>query len=300
MKHFPLGTLRVDDPEYPSRLSEIAQPPEKLWYRGDIHLLRDDRLLAIVGARKATPYGKQVIQTLATEAVTECFVTVSGLAYGIDGAVHTQTLDAGGKTIAVLGSSVLDGEIYPHAHERLAHRILENGGLLLSEFPPGTPTYPGNFPQRNRIISGLCPATVIVEAAQKSGSLITARFAREQNREVFAVPGSLFSAQSVGTNWLIASGANVWSSMDSLFSALPYLERASQQEQQLDLDNLNTTERIVYDLLHSGSMNTQDLCMHAGLNTPEILQAITMLCMSGLVHESNDGQYTRASATLRA
>lgn len=285
---YPIQILYNNSPRYPYLLKQIHQPPSPLYYRGNISLLSNTPRISIVGARKATRYGKAVVQRMVRELVLHDCVTVSGLAYGIDSAVHTATLEEQGKTIAVLGSSVEDGEIYPQAHTSLAQRILENDGLLLSEFPVGTVTYPGNFPQRNRIISGLAMATIIVEASMRSGSLITARFAQEQNREVFAVPGPITSPQSEGTNWLIEEGATPWLSIDSFLNVFPQF----QQEQQKKIFTFSGNEGLIYPFLQEP--HTIDaLVLKTGLPAHIVMQTITTLLLSNAIHDIGNGQYVQ-------
>jgi DNA processing protein len=205
------------DPEYPPMLREIADPPLVLHVRGDVSLLAKPSV-AIVGSRRASPYAINVAHHLAETLTSIGIVIVSGLARGIDGAAHVATLEAQGKTIAVLGTGI--DIIYPRSHTRLFKRI-EKDGLIATEFPPGSPPKPEHFPIRNRVISGLTQGTVIVEATSKSGSLITARMAAEQGREVFAVPGSIFAAGSEGTHRLIQSGAKLVHDINDILEELP-------------------------------------------------------------------------------
>ena len=187
------------DDDYPALLREIPDPPLALHFRGDRTLLAR-ACVALVGSRRASPYGVNAASHLARQLVSADIVVVSGMARGVDAAAHQAALDAGGRTIAVLGTGI--DVIYPRAHTRLYRRIAEEG-LVITEFPPETPPRPEHFPIRNRVISGVSWGTVIVEATSRSGSLITARMAAEQNREVFAVPGSIFSAGSEGTHRLV-------------------------------------------------------------------------------------------------
>ena len=205
------------DPEYPPMLLEIIDPPLALHVRGDASLLARP-CLAMVGSRRASPYAINAAHHLARDVASAGLVIVSGLARGVDAASHLAALDAGGKTIAVLGTGI--DIIYPRAHARLFQRM-ESEGVIVSEFPPGTPPKPENFPIRNRVISGLAYGTVVVEATSRSGSLITARMAAEQGREVFAVPGSIFSAGSEGTHRLIQYGAKLVHDVNDILDELP-------------------------------------------------------------------------------
>lgn len=203
-----IEVISYDSKEYPSILKEISSPPPVLYYRGDIRLAAHHDMLAVVGTRKATNYGKAAVQKILSGFSQTSIIIVSGMALGIDGEAHETALSLGLKTIAVLGSGLDDASIYPQSHLSLARDILKTG-LLISEFPPESESFPSNFPRRNRIISGLALGTLVIEAKEPSGALITAYRALEQNREVFAVPGSIFSSTSVGCNKIISKGAHV-------------------------------------------------------------------------------------------
>jgi len=202
---------------YPEILREIADPPLVLYARGSVATL-DLPAIAIVGTRHPSFYGLQMAEGLAGDLAERGIAVASGLARGIDGAAHRGCLASGGRTLAVLGSGI--DVIYPREHRRLAEEIAR-AGLILSEYPPGTPPAPRNFPVRNRIISGLALGTVVVEAREASGSLITARAALEQNREVFALPGNVTSPASVGPNYLIKEGAKLVQSWRDIVEELP-------------------------------------------------------------------------------
>ena len=197
--------LTIEDENYPKLLKEIYDPPFVLFYRGTLPT-DNEFLVAIVGSRKYSNYGKQISNSIARELAENGIIVVSGLALGIDAMAHQAALDCQAKTIAVLGCGIEKSNIYPVHNRMLADKIIATNGCVMSEHPIGTPPYKSNFPQRNRIISGLSLGTLIIEAALKSGALITARFALEQNREVFAVPGPITSLTSEGTNNLIKMG----------------------------------------------------------------------------------------------
>lgn len=212
--------LILDDGTYPALLREIADPPITLYVRGAWEACLDAPCVAMVGSRRCSTYGQNVAALLARNLATRGVTIVSGLARGIDAAAHRGALEAGGRTVGVLGTGV--DEVYPRDHKKLAEEILERGGALVSQFPLGTPPIPENFPYRNRIISGLSLGTVLVEAAENSGSLITARLAMEQNREVFAVPGNVTSRNSFGTNYLIkGAGAKLVQQWQDVAAELP-------------------------------------------------------------------------------
>jgi DNA processing protein len=211
------SVVTIVDDDYPNLLREIADPPLVLHCAGDRSLL-DMAAVSVVGSRRATPYGINVAEMLARELALAGACVISGLARGIDAAAHRSALDAGGKTIAVLGTGI--DVIYPRSNTRLFQRIVSEG-LVVSDFPPGSPPLPEHFPMRNRLISGLSLGTVIVEATARSGSLITARMAAEQNREVFAVPGSIFARTSEGTHRLVQYGAKLVHDVNDIFDELP-------------------------------------------------------------------------------
>ncbi len=198
--------LRRGDSGYPPLLRQTPDPPASLWIRGDTDLgVLSEPAVAIVGARTCSGYGRSVARTLAMEAAAAGAVVVSGLARGIDGEAHRGAITGGGRTVAVLGCGV--DRDYPAAHAQLARSILEGGGLVVSEYEPGVEPAPWRFPARNRVIAGLARATVVVEARERSGALITADFALEDGREVLSVPGEITSALSAGTNALLRQGA---------------------------------------------------------------------------------------------
>jgi DNA processing protein len=211
------SALTLADEKYPERLRQLPDPPLALFYRGDLSLF-DKPSVAIVGSRRASPYGLNAARHLATQLVSAGVVIVSGLARGIDGAAHQAALEAGGGTIAVLGTGI--DVVYPSCHKKLFQAI-EERGLIVTELAPGTPPLPENFPIRNRIISGIANGTVIVEATSRSGSLITARMAAEQGRDVFAVPGTIFSPTSEGANRLIQYGAKLVEDVNDILEELP-------------------------------------------------------------------------------
>ena len=212
-----IPAIALVDETYPALLKEIIDPPLALFFRGDVSLLRGV-LVAVVGSRRASPYGVNASRELTKQLVSADVGIVSGLARGIDAAAHEAALESSGRTIAVLGTGI--DVIYPRSHRRLT-RAIEERGLVLTEFPPGTAPVPQNFPIRNRVISGVSHGVVIVEATSRSGSLITARTAAEQGREVFAVPGSIFAAGTEGTHRLIQYGAKLVHDANDILEELP-------------------------------------------------------------------------------
>lgn len=200
-----INVIGIDDGIYPKILKEIYNPPQILYFKGE--LFANENGLAVVGSRNYTVYGQQVIEDIVRKLTRIGLPIISGLALGVDAHAHRVALEEGARTIAILGTGVDLKSIYPSHNRHLAGKIIEAGGALISEFPIGTAPLPYHFPQRNRIISGLTKATLVIEAREKSGALITARDALEQNREVMAVPGSIYSDLSAGPNKLIKDGA---------------------------------------------------------------------------------------------
>jgi DNA processing protein len=212
--------LLLDDGVYPPSLREIYDPPIVLYVKGAWSDCLDQPCIGVVGSRRCSTYGQNSAIMLARDLAQRSMTVVSGFARGIDAAAHRGALDASGRTIAVLGTGI--DEVYPRDHKKLAAEILDRGGALISQFPLGTPPVSENFPYRNRIISGLSLGVVVVEAAENSGSLITARLAMEQNREVFAVPGNITSRNSFGTNYLIkGAGAKLVQQWQDIATELP-------------------------------------------------------------------------------
>lgn len=274
------------DPRYSSLLAHVTDAPSVLYCRGNAELLKKP-CFAIVGSRRITPYGADAVRHLTHELVRAGFVIVSGLAMGIDAAAHRATLDAEGATIAVLGSGVDDTSIAPQTNLSLAHDIIGAGGLVLSEYPSGTEASYFTFPQRNRIISGLSRGIAVVEADEKSGALITARCAADQGRDVFAVPGSIFSPRSRGTHALIQKGAKlVMSAQDILdeydAASLPRPESAHAQG----------PGGVITSLLEEhGTLDVDALVAHTGIAAHEILATLALLELNGTIVNTGAGTY---------
>ena len=227
---YEIKSVNLFEPSYPASLLQIPDPPLVLYYRGDISFLSKAQCIALVGTRRKTNYGEQVCTKLISGLVENNITIVSGLAYGIDATCHRLALQNNLKTIAVLGSGIDDETIYPKTNFRLAQEIINSGSALISEYPPLTPAQPYQFVARNRIIAGLSLATIIIECAQKSGALITADFALEYNRSVFAVPGSIFSNLSAGPNWLLSQGAGAINKPEDILNFLGVESKPIKQE----------------------------------------------------------------------
>jgi DNA processing protein len=270
------------EPNYPSQLRQLHDPPPGLFLRGSgAAELLGQRGVAIVGARACSSYGSQVGRLLGRELAAAGLVIVSGLARGIDGEAHRGALEAGGRTVAVLGCGV--NRDYPAAHGQLAARICERG-LIVSEYAPGLEPAPWRFPARNRIIAGLAAATVVVEARDRSGALITADFALETGREVFAVPGEITSALSAGTNALLRLGATPLTSSEDVLEALG-VEAASAPSPELG----ETPARVLEALVREPS-GIDGLVRETGLDAAAVATALAELELAGVVAEA-DGLY---------
>ena len=202
-----IKSISFEDKNYTKLLKEIKNPPEVLYYKGEF--ATNENYFAIVGTRRCSTYGKEIALEIAGQLSEAGLTIVSGLAPGIDTFCHQAVVERKGKTIAVLGTGIDDQSIYPKSNIKLAKKILETGGCLISEYPPGTPGTQFTFPQRNRIISGLSLGVLVVEAKEKSGALITAQWAKKQGRKIFAVPGPIHSLNSKGCHYLIKQGAKL-------------------------------------------------------------------------------------------
>jgi len=224
MNQEKIYVITIKDNQYPKLLKEIYSPPALLYCRGQFNHQFDNLAVAVVGTRRFTSYGRQATQKLVTDLAAQNISIVSGLALGIDTLAHQTALTQQGRTIAVLGCGLAREDIYPKVNQPLADQIVSNQGLLLSEYPIGTLPLKQHFPQRNRIVSGLCRGVVIIESPERSGSLITTTLALEQNREVFAVPGNIFYANSQGPHNLIKMGAKLVSSADDILESLSMLD----------------------------------------------------------------------------
>lgn len=286
-----VGVLCLRDPEYPRLLREIPLPPPVLYVRGAF-AAEDEWAVAIVGTRRASAYGKQITERLARELAEQGITIVSGLARGIDTVAHTAALDAGGRTIALLGCG--PDLVYPPENAKLAARMIERGAIV-TEFAPGRQPEPGNFPARNRLISGLAMGVLVTEAPMDSGALITTRFAAEQGRDVFAVPGNVTSRSSVGANRLIQDGARLVLDVRDVLEGLN-LHLAPQQMEMRELLPENETEaRLLAALTATGEpLHIDELCRATGVAIAEVSGTMVMLELKGLVRLMGPMTYARA------
>jgi DNA processing protein len=278
--------LTWEDETYPQRLKEIDQPPPVLYIRGD-YLPDDLFAVAIVGTRRVTPYGRQITEELAAYLAANGITVISGLARGVDAIAHQTGLKAGGRTIGVLGSGV--DRIYPPEHRGLAEKMMAQGAIV-SDYPPGTPPDAANFPPRNRIISGLSLAVVVVEAGETSGALITAEFAAEQGREVFAVPGSILAPQSKGTNKLIQNGALPLLSVNDLMQALD-LTRMGEHKAARKVIPSDETEARLMNVLSEQPLHIDEIRNQSELPIEKVSATLALMELKGMVRQVGGMNY---------
>ncbi len=298
LQELGIRAVRLDSPAYPKRLAQTYDPPPVIYYRGELPA-DDPAAVAIVGSRRCTSYGREMTRRIGAGLARSGVSIYSGLARGIDGAAHRAALDAKGKTVAVLGGG-LDA-IYPREHESLASEIVETDGALVTEYPVGTVARREHFPRRNRVISGLTRGVVVVEAARKSGAMLTVKWALEQDREVFAVPGSVMSENSAGPNWLIQQGAKLTTShldvLDELSitpkTAEPAVSKREVTQGELGVDSLarknNGTDiesRIVQHLAEIGApCHADEIARSINAQVAEVTSALSVLALNGSVDE---------------
>ncbi len=305
------GFLTHDCPEYPERLREIYDPPPILWFRGDTRLLALPGI-AVVGTRHPSPYGSGMAQMLSRDLASRGLVILSGMARGVDTEAHKGALEAKGKTVAVWGTGI--DVIYPKENKRLAEQILMSGGCILSEFPTGTFPAPQNFPLRNRVLSGMSVGVLVVEAAEHSGTRITARCAMEQNRDVYAVPGNVTNKNAWGPNTLIKQGAKLTATWEDVWEDLPSQARLELEDRLQSLakgdvasqgggtaslfaeQELPPTERLVYEHLRADESLQLDELMERladQLPSAEVFTALFELELAGRVRQMPGKNYVR-------
>lgn len=290
--------LPKGDPLFPERLREIADPPALLYVRGTLDWSQLKPAVAIVGSRRFTPYGEQAAGRLAADLARAGVLVVSGLAFGIDAIAHRAAIEAGGETLAVLGSGNDDAHISPRANYELGRRILEHGAIV-SEYPPGAEAAKGSFPARNRIIAGLSVGIVIAEAAEGSGSLITARLALDYNRSVFAVPGSIFSPASFGTNQLLREGANpvtcVQDILQEIASTLPAARGSLPRPDAVPqpVPDLSPDEAAVFSALSREPLHVDKIIKASRLETATANSVLGLLEIKGLAQNVGGMNYIK-------
>ena len=292
-----------EDENYPEDLKNIDDPPYVLYRRGTSDETGDDRLrIAIIGSRRASDYGLKIAYELAFELAKRGVVIISGMATGIDSAAHDGAVDAGGKTIAVLGCGV--NVVYPKENSSRMINIMKNGEVM-TEFPFDTPPYRWNFPQRNRMISGLAHGVIVVEAEEVSGTTITAKLALEQGKELFAVPGNISSPNSVGTNRLIKNGAYIVTCVNDVLEQFEGFELINSPEPEYEENTLKKEpqnpddeimpEQIILDAIRVNALTVDEISAKTGLELPQINSVMTLLEISGLADALPGHKYIKTS-----
>jgi len=292
LKNSPFKITTIFDDDYPDRLKNIYDPPVVLFRHGEF-LPQDEDAIAIVGTRNPDHYGKEVATLLVSQLVEQNITIVSGFARGIDTIAHKTAIEKGGRTIAVLGNGI--DRIYPPENRLLREKIIAQG-VYCSEFPFGTKPDAVNFPRRNRIISGLSLGTVVVSAGEKSGALLTAYYALDQNREVFAVPGRITDEKSVGTNRLIQKGAKLVSSVDDILDEIDANRRFPRQPRQIEIvfKFEDEEEKVIYESLSSDPIHIDDLAHLLNKNTYSILATLLSLELKGAVRQLAGKMFIKA------
>lgn len=291
-----IKNIQIDDPLYPPLLKEIPGPPRELFFRGVLPQ-GNNTLIAIVGTRKATSAGKLLAKQTAYELAEKNIIIVSGLALGIDASAHEGAISSGGRTIAVLANGL--DSVYPYQHEHLAEKIIEQGGCIISEYPEGTPSFPNQFLERNRIISGLCIATIVVEAPIRSGSIATARNAIEQGREVFVFPGLPSHQNYKGSHMLIRSGARLVTSVEDILEDLgeviPIVEQDARESETISIKEINIktdneTEMIIINTLAKSkkALSVDNMIELTTLEPHIVHQYLAILLIKGYIEENNN------------
>jgi len=290
--------ITIHDEAYPQRLRTIFDSPQILYIKGEL-LPQDSMAISVVGSRRATNYGKNACDQLSRQLAANGFTIVSGFARGIDSIAHRGALEAGGRTIAVMGNGL--SFVYPAENAKLMEEIAASGACI-SEFPMSVPPMATNFPRRNRVISGLSVGTLVIEASEKSGSLITARLAAEQGREVFAVPGEVFSKMSQGTHNLIKQGAALVETVEDIIDALsldipraPETKAAPEIEKPPDI-KLGDEEQAVWDVLTQTPMHIDDIARLSNLTASKVSSTLVMLELKGIVQQLPGKMFTRKMA----
>jgi len=292
LERYGITVLTWHDDAYPARLKEIYDYPPVLYIRGEL-TPADEWCLAVVGTRRATAYGRQVTEEIVSDLAKNNITIVSGLARGIDSIAHQAALDTGGRTIGVLASGL--DTVYPAENLNLARRIIDQGALI-SEYPPGIKPKPDHFPRRNRILSGLSLGVLVTEAGEGSGALITADLALEQNRDVLAVPGSIMSPASRGTNHLIQEGAKLVQCCQDILEELN-LRAVAQQLEFKEIIPESETESVLLKKLSHEPAHIDDICAGSGLPVSSVSSTLAMLELKGLVRSVGNMSYVLARET---
>lgn len=281
--------ITINDKDYPEVLKKIKNAPETLYFKGG--LKPKELCFAVVGTRRCSSYGKQVALEIAGNLADAGLVIISGLAPGIDTFAHTVAVEQGKRTIAVLGTGLDEKSIYPKENIKLARKIVELGGLLISEYPPGTPGSRFTFPDRNRIISGLSSGVLVVEAKEKSGALITANYAFSQNKKVFAIPGSIYFANSRGPNALIKKGAKLVDNANDILQELNLPIHIAARGKAGGPNYMTLEENLILTALKEEALHLDKIIEKTKLETAKVAGAITILEMKGKVRNLGGNIY---------
>jgi DNA processing protein len=283
---WPVQTISIEDRNYPKDLKKIKNPPKLLYFRGNFPQDKE-KLFAIVGTRKCSDYGKTIAFNFAKELSLSNLVIVSGLARGIDTFSHLGTLEGKGRTIAVLGTGLDEKSFYPKENLKIAKKILESGGCLISEYPPGQKGTNFTFPQRNRIISGLSLGVLVIEANKDSGALITANFAKLQGKKVFAIPGSIFWKTSKGCHFLIKNGAKLVEEPAEILKEL----NICQEKKAENFDSFTLEEKLILEALKEGPQNIEKIVEKTKIDIQKILSILSIFEIEGKIKNLGNDVY---------
>ncbi len=281
-----IKTINISDKNYPQLLREIPDPPEILYIKGKLN--PDELCFGVVGTRRFSPYGKQVALEIAGDLAEAGLTIVSGLAPGIDTFSHQATIENSGRTIAVLGTGIDEKSIYPQSNVKLARKIIESGGCLISEYPPGTPGLKQNFPERNRIISGLSLGVLVIEAKEKSGALITANEAFKQRRKVFAVPGSIYSSNSRGPHILLKRGAKLAVRAEDILKEL----NLPGKEKRKEIKGETEEEELILRMLREEALDIDKIIEKTKLPPATVNSLLAILEIKGKIRNLGGGVFS--------
>jgi len=280
--------LTRDDENYPELLKQIYDPPFCLFVRGNLDMIKFP--IAVVGTRKFTNYGQQITEEIVSQLAQQGITIISGLALGIDSIAHNATIEAGGKTIAVLGTGINKKHIYPAAHYQLSEKIIASGGALISEYPPGALPSKYSFPRRNRIIAGLSVGTLVIEAPEESGSLITAQYALDNNREVFAIPQNITSINSTGVNNLLKNGAHLITQAEDILEVLN-LEKIKEFIDNQEIIPDSPTEAKILEILTKEPIHIDVITKKTQLDSSTVNATLALMEMKGKVRNLGGMNY---------
>jgi DNA processing protein len=284
-----IKSLSIEDKNYPSLLKKIKNPPKVIYFLGEIK--EKENCLAVVGTRRCSPYGKEAVSKIVSDLVEADLTVVSGFAPGIDTIAHKTAIEKGKRTIAVLGTGLDRKSIYPRENIKLVEKILETGGALISEFEPGTHGTKYTFPKRNRIISGLSLGVLVVEAKLKSGALITAKYAREQKRKIFAIPGSIFSQNSKGCHFLIKNGAKLVESAEDILKELK-MKNLLMKKKEIE-EKSSKESSLILEALKEGALNIEKIIEKTKLSPSTVASLLSILEIEGKVKNLGGNFFSR-------